>query len=65
MEEVKKELITMCEKEISKGDIFVGFYKEQEAKSDKEVAGKIALKRMQIEDSIRFNQELREYIKAL
>ena len=64
MEKAKQELIDMCEKEIGRGEIFRDFYKKKEDEvPDKEEKGKIALKRIPIEDSIRFNMELVDFVK--
>jgi hypothetical protein len=66
MEQAKKEIIEMCEKEIGRGEIFMGFYKKQELKEkNKEEKAKIGLKIKQIEDSVKINSEILDYVKSL
>jgi hypothetical protein len=65
MEEVKKELISICEKEIARGELFIGFYKGQEEVTDKETKAQLGLKRKQSEDAIKFNTEFLNYLKSL
>ena len=65
MQNYKQDIIDNCEKEIGKGEIFIGFYKKIEATQDKETAGKTALKRMQVEDSVAIAKSLLEYAKSI
>jgi hypothetical protein len=66
MDKVKQELVDICEKEINRGNIFVGFYKKQEeATKDKEAKAKIGLKIKQSEDAVSFNTEFLNYLKSI
>ena len=65
MEKIKKQVIATCKHEIEMAKYYIGFYKYQESKEDKETAAKTALKRKQIEDALRTNEimlaRLKEY----
>lgn len=63
MEKAKQELIEKTEHEISRGKIFIAFYKQKELKQNKEEAAKTKLKRIQIEDAQAMNAEMLEFFK--
>jgi hypothetical protein len=66
MEQAKNEIIAMCEKEIGRGQIFIGYYtiKEKEEKN-KEDKAKLGLKIKQLEDTVKINTDILNYVKSL
>lgn len=69
MEDIKQKVINNCKSEIETAKYYIGFYKFQESKQNKEESAKTKLKRMQIEDALKINEQmlkrLEEYNKTI
>ena len=57
-----KEMLVLCDKEIIKAKLSIGFYTQQAEKQDKETSAKTLLKVKQLEESMKFNEEYREFL---
>lgn len=65
-EETLNDLIKMCEKEITRGEIFIGFYTaQQNATENINKKAEIGLKMQQVKDAVAVNTEMLKYFKSL